>query len=166
MICIIALVVFGIMGIFSASHRQLAKEAFSCVFRRITLRKCETSFDQKMKMKISTKLLKRSPTAGKFVFRHFEAISWAMTLLLVVSLVFSVWGLYNFFAFGNCNGEFAEDGTCIYSDIAKGLGGVSCGSEKCAANGCDCDAKGCDAPDFIACEGDCDCQKGVCEGAP
>jgi hypothetical protein len=37
MICLIALVVFGIMSIFSVGFRPLAKESFNCVFRRLTL---------------------------------------------------------------------------------------------------------------------------------
>ena len=48
MFCIVAFVVLGIMGIFSATNRGLAKEAFDCVLRRVTLRPCTTGFDQKM----------------------------------------------------------------------------------------------------------------------
>jgi hypothetical protein len=55
--CIIALIVFSIMGIFSASHRALAKEAFSCVFKRITFRPCDTGFQEKIKGKILSKLI-------------------------------------------------------------------------------------------------------------
>ena len=72
MICVIALIVFGIIGVFSASHRGYAKEAFDCVFRRVTLRKCNTGFNQKMKMKISTGLLKKNKRVGNFVFKRFD----------------------------------------------------------------------------------------------
>ncbi len=50
--CVVALVVLSIMGIFSASNRALAKEAFDCVFRRITLRPCPTGFDEKIKARV------------------------------------------------------------------------------------------------------------------
>ena len=33
MICLIALIIFGVLAIFSASYRPLAKEAFDCVLR-------------------------------------------------------------------------------------------------------------------------------------
>ncbi|MFH1751571.1 MAG: hypothetical protein ABH821_01380, partial [archaeon] len=56
MICIIALVVLAVLSVFSARYRPYAREAFNCVFRRLTLRKCNTSFDKKMKMKISSRL--------------------------------------------------------------------------------------------------------------
>ncbi len=67
MFCLIALIVFSILGIFSATHRKLAKEAFDCVFRRITLRPCNTGFDQKIKGKIIGKLLNKSPKLAKGV---------------------------------------------------------------------------------------------------
>ncbi len=43
MICIFAFFVFAFLAIFSVTYRPLAKEAFECVFRRITLRPCETA---------------------------------------------------------------------------------------------------------------------------
>lgn len=109
------------MGIFSASHRQLAVEAFDCVFRRVTLRKCTTGLDTKLKTRISTGLLKQNKAIGGFVFRHFESISWVLTVLTVVSLVLSVWGLYNFVAFGNCNGPDSS-AFCIYNGLLNPLG--------------------------------------------
>ncbi|MBU0635796.1 DsbA family protein [Candidatus Micrarchaeota archaeon] len=115
--CIVALIVFGIMGIFSASHRKMAKEAFGCVFRVVTLRKCESSFDQKMKVRISTGLLKRNKRLGGFVFKHFEIISWIMVIITVVSLALIVLGFYNFLVFGNCDGLTDSGGFCIYNNL-------------------------------------------------
>lgn len=54
MLCLAALVVFSILGIFSASYRPLAREAFNCVFRKMTLRSCNTGFDQKIKTKLTS----------------------------------------------------------------------------------------------------------------
>ncbi len=102
------------MGIFSASHRQLAVEAFDCVFRRVTFRKCTTGFDTKMKTRISTGLLKKNKAVGAFVFKYFEALSWGITVLTVASLVLSLVGVYNFWAFGNCNGPDSSQ-FCIYN---------------------------------------------------
>jgi len=105
MICIIALIVFGIMGIFSASHRVIAKEALDCVFRKVTLRKCTTGLDKRLKAQITGKLMKRHPKTGKTIYKHFELISWFFAILLLVSLTYSVIGIYNTIAYGNCNGE-------------------------------------------------------------
>ncbi len=118
MICLIALFVFGILGLFSATHRIYFKEAFDCVFRRVTLRKCNTGFDKKMKSKIMGKLLRKSPKTAKRVYKHFEAISWFFTILMIVSFAYSVDGLYNWYVYGNCNGENTS-GFCIFN-VANG----------------------------------------------
>ena len=116
MICLIALVVFGILGIFSASHRVIANEAFDCVFRRITLRKCNTSFDKKMKSKIMGTLIRKSPKTAKTIYKHFEAISWFFTILMIVSFAYSAVGIFNWVTYGNCNGENIS-GFCIFNVI-------------------------------------------------
>src|SRR3989344_3506481 len=104
-VCIIALVVFGILGIFSATHRAVAKEAFECVLRKATLRPCNTGLDSRLKMIVSLKVMKQHSGAGKFIHKHFEAISFVFMLLMLSSIAFSAIGIYNLWAFGNCNGE-------------------------------------------------------------
>ena len=101
MICLIALVVFGIMGIFSMKYRVIAKEALDCVFRRVTLRKCETGLDRRLKSQITGNLMRKSPVLGRFTFRHFEVISWVFTIILLASIVQSGISTYNFIAYGN-----------------------------------------------------------------
>ena len=49
MICFVALIVFGILGIFSAKYREIAREAFSCVFLKMTLRKCDSRLDERLR---------------------------------------------------------------------------------------------------------------------
>lgn len=111
--CIIALIVFGIMGIFSASHRALAKEAFSCVFRRITLRPCNTGFADKIKGKILSKIITRSTFLAKMVNKHYEILSWIFFILMLGSTIWVMRGVYNFYVFGSCNG-LNESGFCAF----------------------------------------------------
>ena len=113
MICIIALIVFGIMGIFSAAYRKIAKEALDCVFKRITLRKCDTGLDQRLKSKIIGGMMKRNQKAAKFVFKNFEVLSWIFTILLIGSLAYTAYGLVNLAIYGNCNGN--QGGFCIFA---------------------------------------------------
>ncbi len=112
MICFIALFVFAVLGIFSARYRAYFLEASDCVFRKATLRKCSSSFDKKMKMKVTSKLAKVSKPFGGFVFKHFEVLSMIVTIAMIVSLVWSAWvggvAVYNWVAFGNCNGPDAN----------------------------------------------------------
>jgi len=158
LICVIALAVFGVLGIFSAKYRSLSVEAFDCVFRRITLRPCLTHFDQKLKMKIVGSILTRSPLAARFVFNHFEALSWAFVVVTLVTGVYSAYGLYNLWAYGNCNGPHSSE-FCIFNPT----GSLSCNSTHCEVKGCTCDGQlNCTAPQFAACEGNCTCLRTVC----
>ena len=141
MICLVALVVFGAFGLFSAKYRTIAKEAFSCVFRRITLRPCETGFDQKMKMNLVGKLSTRSKRAASFVYRRFELISWVFTIIMIASLVLTVSSLYNIAAYGTCDpvspdgsgggGCFLPSDTCTNCEI--------CDCEPCLGEDCECE---------------------------
>jgi predicted DsbA family dithiol-disulfide isomerase len=108
MFCIIAFVVLFIMGIFSATHRELAKEAFACVTRRVTFRACDTGFKEKMQSHIVGTLLSKSIFLAKIVSKNFEIISWIFFIITVVSIVWSGKGLYNYLIYGNCNGLTAS----------------------------------------------------------
>lgn len=111
--CLIALIVFGIMGIFSASHRVLAKEAFSCVFKRVTLRPCDSNFKEKIKGKILSKIVTRSTFLAKMVNKHYEILSWIFFILMVGSTVWVFNGVYNFYIYGSCNG-LNQTGFCAF----------------------------------------------------
>jgi hypothetical protein len=104
MFCIIAFVILAILGIFSASNRALAKEALDCVFRRVTLRPCNTGFDEKMKAKILGSVITRSETAARLVNKNFELLSWIFFILMVGSSVWALRGVYLFYVTGSCNG--------------------------------------------------------------
>ena len=113
MICILALIVFGIMAIFSATYRPLALEAFDCVFRKMTFRKCHTGLDKRLKGNITGKLMKRHKGFAKFIYKYFEIISWLFLILFLVSMTYTVIGGYNYYLYGNCNGP-NDEGFCIF----------------------------------------------------
>ncbi len=132
MICLIALAVFGILGIFSVAHRRIAKEAFDCVFRRLTLRKCTTGLDVRLKAQITGKFLRTSPKFGTFVYRYFEWISWTFTLLMIWSMIWSAISGYNYYKYGNCNGPSVEDqeAVCIFDPTGSHAQISSCENEE------------------------------------
>lgn len=117
MICIIALVVFSILAIFSVKYRPLAAEAFDCVFRKVTFRKCRTKLDQRLKSQITGKLLKKSPFLARFVYKRFELLSWIFVILFFASLAYSAYGGYNYYLYGNCYGPEDTGGFCIYNAL-------------------------------------------------
>lgn len=131
MICIIALVVFGILGIFSAKYRTIAKEAFDCVFKRLTLRKCTTGLDKRMKSQITGKFMRKRPGLGKAIYKHFELIAWIFTIVLIVSLSYSVYSIANLFIYGNCNGPI-PDAFCVFDPFVSGGQGGECSIEAAA----------------------------------
>jgi len=129
MICFIALIVFGILGVFSATHRKIALEAFDCVFKRITLRKCNTGLDVRLKSKITSSFLQKSPKLGQLVYRYFEILSWAFTILMIGSLVWSGISIYNYIEYGNCNGPSVKDqqGLCLFDPSKENAQISTCG---------------------------------------
>ena len=113
MFCIISFVILSILGIFSASNRELARESLDCVLRRVTLRPCNTGFDEKMKAKILGVVITRSERAAKFLNKHFEILSWAFFFLLMASSIYSVRGLFLYYTTGSCSGANSSE-FCVF----------------------------------------------------
>lgn len=116
MICVIALIFAGILGIFSAKYRTIAKEAFNCVFRRVTFRKCDSDLNTRLKSQITGAFMKWSPRAGKFFYKYFEWFSWTFLILTLITLFFMGQGIYYYAAYGNCNGP-QSDQFCIFDPM-------------------------------------------------
>jgi protein-disulfide isomerase len=115
MICFIALIVFGILGVFSVTYRKVAWEAFDCVFRKTTFRKCRSNLDERLKSQIIGRLMRKNAKTARVVFKNFEIISFIFTILLIVSMVYSAYASYNFVRYGNCNGPGEE--FCIFDAV-------------------------------------------------
>ncbi len=113
--CLVALVVLGILSIFSLKYRILAKEAFDCVFRRITLRPCQTGFNQKLKTAISSWFLRKSERIGGFVFKHFEILSWVFVIVFSVTTFYVGRSVYFYAKYGSCNPQ--EPQNCIINQL-------------------------------------------------
>lgn len=156
MICIIALIVCGILGIFSLKYRIIAKEAFDCVFKRLTFRKCTTGLDKRLKAQITGKLMSRSPKLGESLYQNFEIISWFFTILLVVSIAWSGYSMYNFILYGNCNGKDSTE-FCIFN----GLEGRAVTIETATSCGC-LNVQECILTGYCREESNCQCKEGVC----
>ncbi len=118
--CLLALVVFGIMGIFSATHRDIAREALDCVFKRIRFKPCESGLDKRLKSQVIGKLMKHSPRIAGFGFRYFEVISWVFTILMFGSMIWSGLSVYRFAVYGNCHGANSQE-ECDFEGLIKVL---------------------------------------------
>jgi hypothetical protein len=114
-LCVIAFVVLAFMSLFSAKYRPLAKDAFRCVFLKMTLRPCESGLDQKIKMSIVSKAFDKSPPLAKFINTHFELLSWIFVILTLASFVLVLQGLYNIYLYGTCDPVHPEQ--CLVSGM-------------------------------------------------
>ncbi|MBW3012750.1 DsbA family protein [Candidatus Woesearchaeota archaeon] len=117
MICIIAAIIFGVLAIFSASFRPLAKEAFECAFRMVTFRKCKTNLDERIKGKVVGKLMKHSPLVAGVVFKYFSVLSIIFVILFFGSLAYTGYSTYNYIQYGNCYGPEETGGFCIFNAL-------------------------------------------------
>jgi protein-disulfide isomerase len=117
--CLIGLVVFGMLGIFSARYRRYFLESLHCMKRRVTLRPCDTKFDEIIRSKASSKLMKHSEKLGRFVYKRFEVISWLFLAAMIISVVLIGVGVYNFMTYNNCNGPESSD-FCILNSFGSG----------------------------------------------
>ncbi|MCK4589753.1 MAG: hypothetical protein KAT77_04870 [Nanoarchaeota archaeon] len=115
-VCFIALPVLIILGLFSVKYRKLSWEAFDCVFRMATLRKCRSDFDQRVKAKIVGKLMRRTPRTAGFIYKKFVLLSWIFVVLFLLSLAGSGYSLYNYIAYGNCNGPDSS-AFCVFNEL-------------------------------------------------
>lgn len=123
-LCIIAFVVFGIMSIFSAKYRPLAKKGFDCVFRTVTLKPCDTGLDAELKAALVGGLLKYSPSGAKILNRHFVAFSWLFVIISLGSFIWVLSGIYNWYYFGNCDGPNSTS-WCVLNTISGDYGRFS-----------------------------------------
>ncbi|NCN99492.1 hypothetical protein GW923_04930 [Candidatus Pacearchaeota archaeon] len=110
-LCWIALPVFALLGIFSAKYRRLTKESLDCMFRTVTLRKCRSGLDERIKGDVTGKLMRFSPGLAKGFFRYYKIIAWIILIIFIWSAYASALGMYNYYKHGNCNG--VEGGFCI-----------------------------------------------------
>jgi len=133
MICIIAFIVFGFLGIFSATHRKVAFEAFNCVFRKTTLRKCNSDLDKRLKSQIVAKIINKSPGTARIIYKHFEIISWIFTITMIISLIYTAMGGYNYYIYGNCNGQ-NQEGFCIFDPTGSNTGYTEMADATCSTN--------------------------------
>lgn len=111
-LCIVALVVFSIMSVGSAKYRHWAREALRCVIKNLTLSPCDIGLEQRIKGKVTAKLL-AFPALARFFYWNFGVISWLFTLTFFASLIYSAYSIYNFLVYGSCD----PGGVCVITWI-------------------------------------------------
>lgn len=119
MFCIAAFIVLAILGIFSASHRKLAKQAWHCVIRRVTLKPCDINFSEELKGRILGKLIVRKPRLAKFLHKWFDWIAFLFVILTIWSLISAFFAGLNLWVYDTCDPASGE--SCSLSGEACGI---------------------------------------------
>lgn len=110
-VCVAALIILAFLSAFSAKYRTYAREAFRCVGRRVMLKPCDTAFDQRVKSKITGKLM-MWPSLAKFTYRHFEGVSWVFMIAMTASFLLTANTVYNLSVYGTCD---PSSGACVFN---------------------------------------------------
>jgi len=80
--------------------------------KNLTLSPCDVGLEQKIKGKVTAKLL-IFPGLARFVYWNFSVISWIFTVSFLASLIYSAYSIYNFFVYGSCS----PGGVCVITVI-------------------------------------------------
>lgn len=115
-LCLLALPVFAILGIFSLKYRKLTKDALDCLFRTVTLRKCTSGLDDRIRADITGTFLKFHPPTAKFFYKNYKIISWIILILFLWSIYAGGVGFYNYSKYGNCNGKDSA-AFCVIKEV-------------------------------------------------
>jgi hypothetical protein len=102
MFCIAAFIILAIISVFSARYRKLAKKAWSCTLRRVTLRPCDTSFKEETKNKLLSHVAKKTPRLVKTADVGIEVASFALVVLTIWSVLVVLEAGLNLFVWGTC----------------------------------------------------------------
>ena len=118
-LCWIALPIFALFGIFSVKYRRLTLESLECLFKTVTLQKCKSSLDDRIKSTVAGKIMKVSPDVAGFFYRNYRFISFVILIIFLWSGYIVSAGLYNYFVYGHCSGALAS-GFCPFSAVGGG----------------------------------------------
>ncbi len=115
MLCILSFFVFAILGIFSASHRALAKKAWYCLVKKIQFKPCDINFNEELKGKMLGKLILTHPSVAKFLYKWADTISVIFVIISIWSLLVVVKSGVYLVAFDTCN-PYSEQGCSLAGD--------------------------------------------------
>ena len=114
MLCIAAFIVLLVLGVFIAflsifkpqlgrSYWKIFKKSWSCVARKATLRKCDSSFKDNVKNTILSKVALRHPHLLKPLNIFIEIMAVLIVFVTIWSLIIALKSLLALWVLGSCN---------------------------------------------------------------
>lgn len=94
--CALSLVAVVVISALFVLFPGILRSVFYCIARRSTLQPCDTPFHVRLKGKIVGRLLGHKRVA-RFVYRHFDTISFVMILLFFIYMANLAYGLLQCF---------------------------------------------------------------------
>jgi hypothetical protein len=71
------------------------------------------AFEQRVKAKVTAKLLKVYPPLARTFYWNFRVFAWAFTAAFFASMIYTMYSFYNFAVYGSCE----PGGTCYLTAI-------------------------------------------------
>jgi hypothetical protein len=71
------------------------------------------AFEQRVKAKVTGKLLKVYPPLARFFYWNFKIFAWVFTGIFFISLIYTIYSFYNFAVYGSCE----PGGVCYLTTI-------------------------------------------------
>lgn len=125
MLCILAFIIFlilyPILGIFSADYRRLFKKSWECTFNRLTFKPCDINLGEEIKGKILGNIIFKHPRLGKFLDKSFDILALLFVIVSIWSLLYMVVAGVNLLVYDTCNPRDVE--SCA-------LGAEGCGIDQ------------------------------------
>lgn len=119
-LCLVALPVLALLGLFSAKYRTLAKESFRCVFTTLTFRACDASVDTRIRAQITADLAKTSKPLARFTRKYFTLLSYAFVILTVLTVGYVGYAGTQYYLWGSCYGPDAS-GFCVFDPTGSNV---------------------------------------------
>ena len=93
--CLVALVLraLAFIGWLPVKYKRYARDAFTCLTRYATFRPCNTKLHDRVRATVISRLMINHMRLARFVYRHFEAISWIFSISLYIILGCVAYGI-------------------------------------------------------------------------
>jgi hypothetical protein len=86
--CFVALVLrtIAFVGWLPVKYERYARDSFTCLTRYVTFRPCNTNLHDRVRVTVISRLMINHMRLARFVYRHFEAISWIFSISVYIIL--------------------------------------------------------------------------------
>ena len=133
MVCVAAFIVLCLVGIFVAfliifrrdigrKYWSIFKKAWSCVWKKVRLQKCETNFKDDVKNSLLSKVVLRHPKWVKPLGMAIKISAILIVFITIWSLIEAVKALLALWVFGTCN--VAQPASCALGAEVCGIDSV------------------------------------------